>query len=213
MLTLDFDDARRWAIKEAGTMTGFEAIRIVNQPIATATAYGLDRAYCDDAQCHPARVVVYDLGGGTFDVSLLSIEDGVFEIIATAGNTVLGGEDFNNRIVDHLAAQYHAKTGIDVTRDKCAMQKLQSAAEEAKRTLSNEETAYLEIKAFEGENDYVETLTRAKFEELNQDLFQKTMLSVQQVLKGAKLGKKDINEVCRTLWSCMPFHLTTHFWI
>ena len=142
-----------------------------------------------------SQVLVYDLGGGTFDVSLLSIEDGVFEVLATAGDTHLGGEDFDNRVIDYLVKLYKRKTDIDVAQNPRAMGKLKREVEKAKRTLSNQQSTRIDIEAFEGGNDFSETLTRAKFEELNMDLFRRTMKPVEQVLKDAKLRKEDIDEV------------------
>lgn len=161
-------------------------------------AYGLDKKGGE------SQIIVYDLGGGTFDVSLLSIEDGVFEVLATAGDTHLGGEDFDNRVIDHLAKRYRKSTGTDVTSNLRAMGKLKREVEKAKRTLSSQQSTRIEIEAFEGGNDFSETLTRAKFEELNMDLFRKTMKPVEQVLKDAKLRKQDIDEVYVTLTSRCP---------
>ncbi|KAI0743771.1 heat shock protein 70 [Daedaleopsis nitida] len=183
-----FNDAQRQATKDAGTIAGLEVLRIINEPTAAAIAYGLDKK-------EEAQVIVYDLGGGTFDVSLLSIEDGVFEVLATAGDTHLGGEDFDNRVMDYLVSRYKAKTGTDVTSNLRAMGKLKREVETAKRTLSNQQSTRIEIDAFEGGNDFSETLTRAKFEELNLDLFRRTMKPVEQVLKDAKLRKEDIDEI------------------
>jgi endoplasmic reticulum chaperone BiP len=135
------------------------------------------------------------LGGGTFDVSLLSIDDGVFEVLATAGDTHLGGEDFDNRVIDYLVKNYKKKTGTDVTPNLRAMGKLKREVEKAKRTLSSQQSVRIEIESFEGGNDFSETLTRAKFEELNMDLFRKTMKPVEQVLKDANVKKEDVDEV------------------
>ena len=187
---LDFNDAQRQATKDAGKIAGLEVLRIINEPTAAALAYGL---YKTEGE---SQIIVYDLGGGTFDVSLLSIEDGVFEVLATAGDTHLGGEDFDNRVIDYLVALYKRKTGTDVGGDLRAMGKLKREAEKAKRTLSSQQAAHIEIEAFEGGNDFAETLTRAKFEELNMDLFRKTMEPVEQVLRDAKVTKEDIDEVC-----------------
>jgi molecular chaperone DnaK (HSP70) len=186
----DFNDAQRQATKDAGTIAGLNIIRIINEPTAAAIAYGLDKKGGE------AQVLVYDLGGGTLDVSLLSIEDGVFEVLSTAGDTHLGGEDFDQRVVDHLARAYKAKSGTDVRGNPRAMSKLKRAAENTKRTLSSQQSARVEIEGFEGGNDLSETLSRAKFEELNMDLFRKTMRPVEQALKDAKLRKEDIDEVC-----------------
>jgi heat shock protein 5 len=165
-------------------------LRIVNEPTAAAIAYGLDRTGKSESQ-----IIVYDLGGGTFDVSLLSIEDGVFEVLATAGDTHLGGEDFDNRVIDHFVKEYKKKTGSDVSNNLRAMGKLKREVEKAKRTLSNQMSVKVEIEAFESGNDFSETLTRAKFEELNMDLFRKTMKPVEQVLKDAGVKKEDIDDV------------------
>jgi heat shock protein 5 len=138
---------------------------------------------------------VYDLGGGTFDVSLLSIEDTVFEVLATAGDTHLGGEDFDNRVIDHLVRSYNKKTGTDVSRNQRAMSKLKKVVELAKRALSVQHSTRIEIESFENGNDFSDTLTRAKFEELNLDLFKKTMKPVEQVLEDAGVTKGEIDEV------------------
>ncbi|KAG0271006.1 hypothetical protein BGZ95_001263, partial [Linnemannia exigua] len=141
-------------------------------------------------------ILVYDLGGGTFDVSLLSIDDGVFEVLATSGDTHLGGEDFDQRVIDHFVKLYKKKhTGKDVTQDLKAMGKLKREAEKAKRTLSSQMSVRIEIDSFHNGNDFSETLTRAKFEELNMDLFKKTIKPVEQVLKDAGLAKGDIHDI------------------
>ena len=191
---LDFNDAQRQATKDAGKIAGLEVLRIINEPTAAALAYGL---YKTEGE---SQIIVYDLGGGTFDVSLLSIEDGVFEVLATAGDMHLGGEDFDNRVIDYLVALYKRKTGTDVSGDLRAMGKLKREAEKAKRTLSSQQAAHIEIEAFEGGNDFAETLTRAKFEELNMDLFIKTMKPVEQVLRDAGV-KEDIDEVRPPLYT------------
>ena len=186
---IDFNDAQRQATKDAGTIAGLRIARIINEPTAAALAYGLDKK-------EEAQVLVYDLGGGTFDVSLLSIEDGVFEVLATAGDTHLGGEDFDNRVIDYLVKRYKKNTGTDVSGNLRAIGKLKREVEKAKRTLSSQQSTRIEIEAFEGGNDFSEILTRAKFEELNMDLFRKTMKPVEQVLTDAKVRKQDIDEVC-----------------
>jgi len=185
-----FNDAQRQATKDAGTIAGLTVLRIVNEPTAAAIAYGLDRTGRSESQ-----IIVYDLGGGTFDVSLLSIEDGVFEVLATAGDTHLGGEDFDNRVIDYFVKQYKQKTGTDVSNNNRALGKLKREVEKAKRTLSSQMSVKVEIEAFENGNDFSETLTRAKFEELNMDLFRKTMKPVEQVLKDAGVKKEDINDI------------------
>jgi heat shock protein 5 len=164
-------------------------LRIVNEPTAAAIAYGLDK------KGKESQIIVYDLGGGTFDVSLLSIEEGVFEVLATAGDTHLGGEDFDNRVIDYLVKQYKRKTDVDVTKNSRAMGKLKREVEKAKRTLSSQMSTKIEIEAFEGGNDFSETLTRAKFEELNMDLFRRTMKPVEQVLKDAGVKKDEIDDI------------------
>ncbi|KAF8070336.1 heat shock protein 70 [Lyophyllum atratum] len=184
-----FNDAQRQATKDAGTIAGLTILRVLNEPTAAALAYGLDQKGPE------TKIIVYDLGGGTFDVSLLSIEDGVFEVLATAGDTHLGGEDFDNRVIEHLVKGYKAKTGTDVTKNQRAMGKLKKAVENAKRTLSTQQSTRIEIESFEGGNDFSETLTRAKFEELNMDLFRKTMKPVEQVLKDAQVGKGEVDEI------------------
>lgn len=189
---LDFNDAQRQATKDAGTIAGLQVLRIINEPTAAAIAYGLDKKGGE------SQIIVYDLGGGTFDVSLLSIDDGVFEVLATAGDTHLGGEDFDNRVMEYFTKLYKKKTGTDVSHNLRALGKLKREVEKAKRTLSSQQSTRLEIESFEGGNDFSETLTRAKFEELNMDLFRKTMKPVEQVLKDANLKKEDIDEVSQT---------------
>ena len=184
-----FNDAQRQATKDAGTIAGLQVLRIINEPTAAAIAYGLDKKGGE------SQIIVYDLGGGTFDVSLLSIDEGVFEVLATAGDTHLGGEDFDNRVIDYLVKLYKKKTGTDVSKNLRAMGKLKREVEKAKRTLSSQQSTKIEIESFEDGNDFSETLTRAKFEELNMDLFRKTMKPVEQVLKDAGLKKEDIDEV------------------
>jgi heat shock protein 5 len=190
----DFNDAQRQATKDAGTIASLNIIHLTSEPIAAAIAYGLDK------KAGEAQVLVYDLGGSTLDVNLLLIEDGTLEILSTAGDTHLGGEDFDQRVVDHLAQLYKAKSGTDVRGNLRAMRKLKPAAEDAKRTLSFSLSARVEIPGFEGGNDLLETLSRAKFEELNIDLFQKTMRAVEQALKDVKVRRENVDEVCPS-WS------------
>ena len=186
-----FNDAQRLATKDAGAIAGLNVLRIINEPTAAAIAYGLGKS-----QNSETTVLVYDLGGGTFDVSLLSIEDNVFEVLATAGDTHLGGEDFDHRVIDHLVRTYKNKSGRDMSGNDKAVSKLKREVERAKRTLSSQMSAKIEIEGFDGDHDFSETLTRAKFEELNMDLFRKTMKPVEQVLKDAKVKKEDVNDVC-----------------
>ncbi|BGP23311.1 hypothetical protein Rt10032_c02g0942 [Rhodotorula toruloides] len=185
-----FNDAQRQATKDAGTIAGLNVLRVVNEPTAAAIAYGLDKTGGE------RNIIVYDLGGGTFDVSLLSIDDGVFEVLATAGDTHLGGEDFDNRVMDHLVKQWKRKhDGQDVTKDLRAMGKLKREVEKAKRTLSSQMSTKIEIESFFQGEDLSETLTRAKFEELNLDLFRKTMKPVEQVLKDANFKKEQVDDI------------------
>ncbi|KAF9193515.1 ATPase with role in protein import into the ER [Haplosporangium sp. Z 767] len=184
-----FNDAQRQATKDAGAIAGLTVLRIVNEPTAAAIAYGLDKK---DGE---RTILVYDLGGGTFDVSLLSIDDGVFEVLATSGDTHLGGEDFDQRVIEHFVKLYKKKNGKDITSDLKTMGKLKREVEKAKRTLSSQMSVRIEIDSFHNGNDFSETLTRAKFEELNMDLFKKTIKPVEQVLKDAALSKGDIHDI------------------
>ncbi|QLL33487.1 hypothetical protein HG536_0E03980 [Torulaspora globosa] len=184
-----FNDAQRQATKDAGTIAGLNVLRIVNEPTAAAIAYGLDKSKEEH------QIIVYDLGGGTFDVSLLSIENGVFEVQATAGDTHLGGEDFDYKIVRQLIKAFKKKHGIDVSDNNKALAKLKREAEKAKRALSSQMSTRIEIDSFVDGIDLSETLTRAKFEELNLDLFKKTLKPVEKVLEDAGLEKKDIDDI------------------
>lgn len=186
-----FNDAQRQATKDAGVIAGLEVLRIVNEPTAAAIAYGLDKA----AGSGERTVLIFDLGGGTFDVSLLSIEDGVFEVKATAGDTHLGGEDFDNRTVDHFAKEFKRKHGKDLTGNPRALRRLRTACERAKRTLSSSATATVELDSlFEGV-DFYSTITRARFEELNADLFRRCIEPVENVLRDAKIDKRAVDDV------------------
>ena len=184
-----FNDAQRQATKDAGTISGLNVMRIINEPTAAAIAYGLDKKEGEK------NILVFDLGGGTFDVSLLTIDNGVFEVIATNGDTHLGGEDFDQRVMEHFIKLFKKKTGKDVRKDNRAVQKLRREVEKAKRTLSSQHQTKIEIESFFDNEDFSETLTRAKFEELNMDLFRSTMKPVQKVLEDADLKKTDIAEV------------------
>jgi len=175
----------------------------VNEPTAAAIAYGLDKKKSSKGT-DETHIIVYDLGGGTFDVSLLSVDDGVFEVLATAGDTHLGGEDFDNRVIDYFVKQYKKKTGTDVSKNNRALSKLKREVEKAKRTLSSQMSTKLEIESFENGNDFSDTLTRAKFEELNVDLFRKTLKPVEQVLKDSGMKKEDIDDV-RSISCYSPF--------
>lgn len=184
-----FNDAQRQATKDAGVIAGLNVMRIINEPTAAAIAYGLDKKEGEK------NILVFDLGGGTFDVSLLTIDNGVFEVISTNGDTHLGGEDFDQRVMEHFIKLYKKKSGKDIRNDNRAVQKLRREVEKAKRTLSSAHQARIEIESmYEGE-DFSETLTRAKFEELNMDLFRSTLKPVQKVLEDGDLQKKDIHEI------------------
>ncbi|KAG9646285.1 hsp70-like protein C, partial [Aureobasidium melanogenum] len=184
-----FNDAQRAATKDAGTIAGLNVLRVVNEPTAAALAYGLDKTG------EERQIIVYDLGGGTFDVSILTVDDGVFEVQATAGDTHLGGEDFDQRVMDYFVKTYNKKNDVDITKNLKTMGKLKREVEKAKRTLSSQMSTRIEIEAFFDGKDFSETLTRAKFEELNNDLFKKTLKPVEQVLKDAKLKKSDIDDI------------------
>jgi len=184
-----FNDAQRQATKDAGVIAGLNVMRIINEPTAAAIAYGMDKKEGEK------NVLVFDLGGGTFDVSLLTIDNGVFEVIATNGDTHLGGEDFDQRVMEHFIKLYKKKKGKDLRKDNRAVQKLRREVEKAKRALSSAHQVRIEVESlFDGE-DFSETLTRAKFEELNMDLFRSTMKPVQKVLEDADMQKKDIDEI------------------
>merc|ERR1711887_258872 len=184
-----FNDNQRASTKDAGTIAGLTVMRIINEPTAAAIAYGLDKKEGEK------NILVFDLGGGTFDVSLLTIDNGVFEVVSTNGDTHLGGEDFDQRVVDHFVKLYKKKKGVDIRKDNRAVQKLRREVEKAKRALSSQHQVKLEIESlFDGE-DFSETLTRARFEELNMDLFRGTLKPVQQVLQDADLGKNEIDEI------------------
>jgi len=183
-----FNDAQRQATKDAGTIAGLKVERIINEPTAAAIAYGLDEK-------GEKNILVYDLGGGTFDVSILAIDDGIFEVIATNGDTHLGGEDFDQRVMEHFLKLYKKKTGKDAGVDKKSVQKLRREVERAKKVLSAQAQARIEIESFFDGEDFSESLSRAKFEELNIDLFQKTLIPVDKVLADAQLKKHEIHEV------------------
>jgi len=184
-----FTDSQRLATKDAGKIAGLNVLRMINEPTAAAIAYGLDKKGGEQ------NILIFDLGGGTFDVSILTIDSGVFEVVATNGDTHLGGEDFDQRIMEHLLKAFKKKTGKDASGDKKSIGKLKRETERAKRQLSNQHQATIEIESFFGGEDLQETLTRAKFEELNNDLFRKTLTPVDNVMKDAKLKKNEINEI------------------
>ena len=184
-----FNDSQRQATKDAGAISGLEVLRIINEPTAAAIAYGLDQ------KSGEKNILVFDLGGGTFDVSLLTIDNGIFEVIATAGDTHLGGEDFDQRLTEHFVKVFKKKTGKDLSSDSRALQKLKGEVEKAKRDLSSVHQTKIDIEnLFEGE-DFSETITRARFEELCSDLFKKTIKPIDTVLSDADLKKSDIDEI------------------
>jgi len=184
-----FNDAQRQATKDAGTISGLNVLRIINEPTAAAIAYGLDNKGGEK------NILVFDLGGGTFDVSLLTIDNGVFEVIATNGDTHLGGEDFDRRVMDYMLKLFKKKAGKDASKDKKAIQKLRREVERAKRALSNTHQQRIEIEGFFDGADLSETITRAKFEELCMDLFKKTLGPVEKVLDDASLKKNQVDEL------------------
>jgi L1 cell adhesion molecule like protein len=185
-----FNDSQRQATKDAGVIAGLEVKRIINEPTAAAIAYGLDKKGTGEK-----NVVIFDLGGGTFDVSLLTMEDGVFEVKATAGNTHLGGEDFDNRMVDFCLADYRKRNGADISRNQRAVHRLRTACERAKRTLSAAAQATIELDSLADGNDYFTTITRAKFDELNMDYFRSCIEPVERVMRDSGLSKGQINEI------------------
>jgi len=185
-----FNDAQRQATKDAGIIAGLNILRIINEPTAAAIAYGLDKKSKTET-----NVLIYDLGGGTFDVSLLSIEDGVFEVKATAGDTHLGGEDFDRRLVEHCMTDFKRKNKIDISDNKRAMRRLQTACETMKKTLSNATIATIEIDALAEGIDYNTIISRAKFEDLCSDLFRKTIDPVEKVILDSKISKSGIHEI------------------
>jgi len=186
-----FNDAQRQATKDAGTIAGLTVMRIINEPTAAAIAYGLDQKK-DAAE---KNILVFDLGGGTFDVTLLTIDAGVFEVLATNGDTHLGGEDFDQRVMKYFLKKFEKETGKDASKDKRAVQKLRREVERVKRALSSQHQARLEIESFFDGLDFSDTLTRARFEELNLDLFKKTLGPLTRVLEDANLKKSDVDEI------------------
>ncbi|KAF9005588.1 heat shock protein 70 family [Cyathus striatus] len=185
-----FNDSQRQATKDAGTISGLNVLRIINEPTAAAIAYGLDKKVSGER-----NVLIFDLGGGTFDVSLLTIEEGIFEVKATAGDTHLGGEDFDNRLVNHFVQEFKRKNKKDLSANPRAVRRLRTACERAKRTLSSAAQTSIEIDSlFEG-IDFYTSLTRARFEELCQDLFRSTLEPVEKVLRDSKIDKAQVHEI------------------
>jgi len=184
-----FNDAQRQATKDAGTISGMKVQRIINEPTAAAIAYGMDKTGGE------SNVLVFDLGGGTFDVTLLTIDNGVFEVLATNGDTHLGGEDFDQRVMQYFIKMMKKKSNIDISGDKRALQKLRKEVERVKRALSSQQQARLEIEDLAEGFDLSESLTRARFEELNNDLFKKTLGPVSKVLEDAGVSKSEVDEI------------------
>merc|ERR1712065_104640 len=184
-----FNDSQRQATKDAGTIAGLNVLRIINEPTAAAIAYGLDKKGGE------RNILVFDLGGGTFDVSLLTIDEGVFEVVATNGDTHLGGEDFDQRVMEHFVKMFKRKHGGDLRSSNRAIAKLRREVEKAKRALSSVHQTKVEIESLYDGIDFSETLTRAKFEELCMDLFKKTLGPVKKVMDDSDLGKHEIHEV------------------
>ncbi|WP_313628626.1 molecular chaperone DnaK [Enterococcus italicus] len=188
-----FNDAQRQATKDAGKIAGLEVERIVNEPTAAALAYGLDKTDRDE------KILVFDLGGGTFDVSVLELGDGVFDVLSTAGDNHLGGDDFDNKIIDHMVAEFKKENGIDLSSDKMAVQRLKDAAEKAKKDLSGVSSTQISLPFITagaaGPLHLEMTLTRAKFDELTADLVERTKVPVRQALKDAGLSQSEIDEV------------------
>merc|ERR1719197_513614 len=184
-----FNDGQRGATKDAGVIAGLTVLRIINEPTAAAIAYGLDKNHKE------TNIMVYDLGGGTFDVSLLTLDEGVFEVVATNGDTHLGGEDFDQKVVEYFVKSFKKKHSVDLKTSKRAIAKLRREVEKAKRTLSTTHQVRVDIESIHDGIDFAETLTRARFEELNNNLFRKTLKPLGTVLKDAGMKKKEIHEV------------------
>jgi L1 cell adhesion molecule like protein len=185
-----FNDSQRQATKDAGTIAGLNVLRIINEPTAAAIAYGLDKKGKGER-----NVLIFDLGGGTFDVSILTIEDGIFEVKSTAGDTHLGGEDFDNRMVNHFVQEFKRKYKKDLATNKRALRRLRTACERAKRTLSSSTQASIEIDSLFDGIDFYTSITRARFEELNADLFRGTLEPVEKSLRDAKMDKAQIHDI------------------
>jgi L1 cell adhesion molecule like protein len=185
-----FNDSQRQATKDAGTIAGLNVLRIINEPTAAAIAYGLDKKADKER-----NILIFDCGGGTFDVSILNIEENIFEVKATAGDTHLGGEDFDTRLMNHFAEEFKRKYKKNIMESKRSIRRLRTACEQAKRTLSSATVATVELDSLHDGQDFSSTITRAKFENLCEDLFRKTMEPVEQVLRDSKMSKTNIDEV------------------
>jgi heat shock protein 1/8 len=184
-----FNDSQRQATKDAGVISGLNVLRIINEPTAAAIAYGLDK------KGKEKNVLIFDLGGGTFDVSLLTIEEGIFEVKATAGDTHLGGEDFDNRMVEYFVQEFKRKFRKDLSENQRALRRLRTACERAKRSLSSSTQAHIEIDSLYEGIDFNSVITRARFEDLNMDYFRKCMEPVEKVLRDSKLSKSQVHEI------------------
>ena len=184
-----FNDAQRQATKDAGQIAGLKVLRIINEPTAAAIAYGLDKKESEK------NILIFDFGGGTHDVTLLTIDDGIFEVKATNGDTHLGGEDMDRRLMEYCMDEFRKKSSQDISSNARALRRLQTACERAKRSLSSSTNAYIEIDALSGGVDYNTTISRARFESLCMDIFKKTMIPVEKVLKDAKLSKSSVDEI------------------
>jgi len=185
-----FNDSQRQATKDAGVISGLNVLRIINEPTAAAIAYGLDKKVSGER-----NILIFDLGGGTFDVSVLKIEEGIFEVKSTAGDTHLGGEDFDNRMVAHFVQEFKRKNNKDLSQNKRGLRRLRTACERAKRTLSSSSQASIEIDSLHEGIDFYSTITRARFEELCADLFRSTLEPVEKALRDAKMDKASIHEI------------------
>ena len=185
-----FNDSQRLATKDAGTIAGLDVLRIINEPTAAAIAYGLDRTSTGEK-----NVLIFDLGGGTFDVSLLNIVGGVFAVKATAGDTHLGGEDFDNNLLEHFKKEFQRKTKHDISDDARALRRLRSACERAKRTLSSVTQTTVEVDSLYQGEDFSANITRARFEEINATLFKSTLNPVERVLKDAKMPREKVDDI------------------
>jgi heat shock protein 1/8 len=187
-----FNDSQRQATKDAGVISGLNVLRIINEPTAAAIAYGLDKKAQSSGE---KNILIFDLGGGTFDVSLLTIDEGIFEVKSTAGDTHLGGEDFDNRLVNHFVQEFKRKYKKDISGNARALRRLRTACERAKRTLSSTAQTTIEIDSLYEGVDFYSNITRARFEELNMDLFRKCMEPVEKCLRDAKMDKGQVHEV------------------
>ena len=187
-----FSDAQRQATKDAGKIAGLDVKRIINEPTAAALSYGLDNE-------NEQKIMVYDLGGGTFDVSIIEIGDGVIEVLATAGDNQLGGDDFDNKITNYMLSEFKKAEGVDLSKDKMAMQRLKEAAEKAKKELSSATTTNINLPFItataEGPKHFDMNLTRAKFDELTHDLVERTTIPVQNAMRDAGLTNADLGQV------------------